>query len=1051
MLRKKIAIVFVCALLVISAVGISAFADTGAVVLNSNDFTSGNGICGAQNAKASDGVNYGQSALTRKNGVDGGKYAVFHPTLTGDNPAHGFVQVKYSDIYLRSTDDVEYFILEFDFATESQYLDKLEFEFIGKDASAKSVFGNEKPYVSTDMNGKFTVNSAGNTLELEQERGKWQHMTFVVKAERNDEAGTGSVNSMIYTYCNGNFVGAGKIFKNDAVYMHSLRISQIKGRQVNETDTFCFDNLKVTKLTGAYTGNLSSVLADSSRSLKEFDLATYKDGYVFPKTAAIAKIGDEYYSTVSELETAMKVGDEITVLANMYETLNISCECSIYNPDGYSFTYGADDFEKAETQDTISFLEPFSSVEVTWHLGDRTEKQTYTERVIPTPPAYDLTLDVDGIVWKAVGFSKSEGGAAVSDLGFVSPYNNEFWLVYEKPVAYSLNHAQSKTYAYSHIETVSLISDAQSGDTVYLLDDIHTAAAFNVSSKTLTIDLGEHTLHMAEGGSGDMFTVGAGGNLTVKNGNIEAYKNGRIPVGSTSVVRRRIFVTSAESSSLTVSNLKIDACKMIAIIKNGNATFDKCEIDFTKDYDNMIDLYSNSNNDAPTTLNFKDCNIKAYKTIVNVYKPSGVTNNNAVINASGCYMKTNERVFATEAAGAVTINGGEYDCQYLFGKLNTNKDATAFISEGTLLNFTVLDEKGALKLNLDGGAVARINDDTDYDYTVTKSYAKIDWIWPDESRSETWQLGDMPICPFELPESTREVKYDVPEIVPVQNAATYTLKTTQNFETKISAELGMSYSLNFYVSEINFKSLKIGNLSYTMKDAKVVKLDGKTYYKFNTGAIAAADSANTVAVTVTVPSALGDRQYRYELNLLKYIDTILSGGYSYDTYRLALSVLGCIKAQLPEGYTNRIYSNIVEKYNTDAVLSEIENENTDISAVASAIDSASVVKENGIAYRLSLNPAFTGTIRVCYTFGSRQRTDVFNIVGGSYGANKFVEIHTDAAAFADGVKIFVGEASATVDISTCKAQTDSADLDDLSAIYAYSKEVKKYIDGSKEG
>ena len=78
MLKKKIAAAFLCAVLLILAVGMSAAADNGAVVLNSADFTSGNGICGAQNAKASDGVNYGQSALTRKTGADGGKYAVFH-------------------------------------------------------------------------------------------------------------------------------------------------------------------------------------------------------------------------------------------------------------------------------------------------------------------------------------------------------------------------------------------------------------------------------------------------------------------------------------------------------------------------------------------------------------------------------------------------------------------------------------------------------------------------------------------------------------------------------------------------------------------------------------------------------------------------------------------------------------------------------------------------------------------------------------------------------------------------------------------------------------
>lgn len=833
--------------------------------------------------------------------------------------------------------------------------------------------------------------------------------------------------------------------------MHSLRISQINGRQVDATDTFCFDNLKVTKLTGAYSGNLSSVLADTSKSLKEFDLAVYKDGYVFPKTAAIARVGDVNYSTVSDLEAALKAGDEITLLANVYDKIDIPCECSVYNPNGYTFTYDAGAFEKAESDSTVSFLEPFDSVEVTWHLGDKTEKQTYTERVIPTPPDYESTVDVNGVAWKAVGFSKTDGGEVIADLGVVSPYNKEFWLVYAEPIAYAVHKNQTRSYAYASSEVNALISDAQDGDTVLMLRDIATSASFTVSSKTLTLDLDGHTLHMAEGGSGDMFTVGANGSLTVKNGRIEAYKNGRIPAGGTSVVRRRVFATVADTSVLLASKLQLDACKMLAVISSGCASFEKCVIDFTKDYDNMIDLYANNSTASPTTLNFKDCSIEAYKTIVNVYKPSSVSNNNAVINAENCDMKTNERVFATEAAGAVTINGGRYDCQYLFGKLNTNKEATAYISEGVLLNFSVLDEKGALKINLDGGAVARINDNSGYKYTVTKKSAKISWIWPNKTVNETWRVGDMPICPLELPESTGAVRYEIPQIVTVNGPASYVLKTSENFETKISAELGMRQSLNFYVSEMNFTSLKIGTASYAKTDALIVEVGGKTYYKFNTGPIEASKSANDIEVSVTVPSAFGEKTYRYSINLIKYLDEILSGAYSYETYRVALSVLGCIKAQLPDDYENKTYSDIAKKYNTDAVLAEIKSSGADISAIASAVSGASVSMNSGIAYRIDFNPSFTGQIKLTYTLNGAERTDTLNVVAGSCNASKFIDVYTDAAAFASGIKVSVADTCATVDLSVCDSLAGGANRDKLAAIYAYSTEVKKYVDESKEG
>ena len=370
---------------------------------------------------------------------------------------------------------------------------------------------------------------------------------------------------------------------------------------------------------------------------------------------------------------------------------------------------------------------------------------------------------------------------------------------------------------------------------------------------------------------------------------------------------------------------------------------------------------------------------------------------------------------------------------------------------GTLLNFNVLDEKGAMNLDLGGGAVARINDDTGYKYTVAEKTARISWVWPGKTINETWRVGDMPICPLRVPENTREIKYDIPQIVPVESSATYTLKIAQNFETKISAELGMSYSINFYVSEINFKSLSIGDASYTMRDAKIVEVDGKTYYKFNTGPISATGSVNSIQVLITLQSAFGEKQYRYDLNLLTYLDGILSGTYSYDTYRLALSVLGCIKSQLPEGYTNRVYNNIAKKYNTDTVLSEIKGSGTDLSAVSSAIRSVTVVNENGIAYRLSLNSAFSGEIKAVYTLGGKECTDTFKIVSGKYSNKAYVDIVTDAAAFAEGFKIFVGDAGVSIDAELCKSQTNGVTADQLAAIYAYSVEVKKYVNGSKEG
>ena len=1035
--------IFCLVVLMITTFALMAFAENGATVLNNESFTNGLGVANAQNAGG-----HGQSRAEVRLGADGGKYGVFYPTLTGTNPGHSFLEVNYADVYLGVNDDVRYFILEFDVATESQYVNLMEFEFIGKNTEGNSVFGKTKPSIKKNTEGEWTINAV-NSYKMEQERGVWQHLTFIVDVVRNDANGVGSVGSMLYTYHNGNFVGAGQLSQNDFVYLHSMRISYLNGKPVDSSDIFCIDNIKATKISDSYSGNLSSVLSDSAKSLKDFDLSNYKEGYVFPKTAPIAKIGENKYSSVSEIEEALTVGDELILLGNVYDTLNIPCECSIYNPDGYIFNYNAGEYTAYEGESTISFIEPFDSIEVIWHLGDKTEKVVYNAPSVATPPAFSGTFEMGGLVYKAIGFSKNEGGEVVADLGYVSPYNKEFWLVYDAPTAYVLHAGGTKTYAYGDGELEGLIRNTVNGDTVNLLCDATVSAAFSVNGKAITVDLGGYTLTMDEKSAGDMFTVGSGGDLTVKNGTIDAYRNGRIPTGSTSIVRRRLFVTSAVNSSFTANSLTINASKMIAIVKDGTATFDSCEIDFTNDYENMIDLYSNNDNSKPTTLNLKNCNIDAYKTVVNVFKPSSVTNNNAVINSENCRITTVERIFATEAAGSVTVRGGEYKCQYLFGKLNTNPDAVAYISEGTRLAFSRLDEKGALNLELDGCAVARTNDPV-YPYTVTKDHATIKWVWPNATEREVWKVGELPTCPFEIPENTREIRYNLADIVPVTDSVDYILTTSQNFKTKMSLELGMDYSLNFYVSEIDFNYVKIGDFSYGEGDAKLVTVDGAPYYKFNTGALTAEECTKTLSATVAVPSAFGEKTYNFNLNVAKYLDEILSGGYGYRAYNLALSALAVIDYGVPEESVSVYYENIVKKYNTDAILTAIADTDSGIGNISSAIKSAYVTDEGRIAYRLELNSEFSGNMIVTYTLGGKEFNNTVTVKSGKYNGKEYVDFYTDAAEFNKGIKITVGNNTGSVDVAYCSKQEKGIVEDRLVALYSYSKQAEKYLSESED-
>lgn len=1041
--RRIFAVLLVCAVLAVGFASFSASAADGVVLLNDDDYTSSLGVSKAANASHSGG--FAQTIMERRDGADGGGYAIYYPTVTGTNPAHGFIDVNYSDVYLNSTDDVKYFILELDVATETQYVDGTEFEFIGKDSSGSSVFGKTKPAIKTDSSGEWTINANGS-VKMEQERGRWQHLTFVIETVLNGTDGTGSVDSMIYTYHNGNFVGSGNVFRKDAVYLHSLRISYPSGIEVDSTDTICVDNLKVTKITDSYRGNLPSILSDPSKSLTEFDCASYTENYVFPKSAAIAKIGDKAYSCVSDIEAALKAGDTLTVVGDVIDTLNVSCEFMVYNPDGCEFSYDASDLGVYKTDDTVSFINSLSPVEVKWHIGEQIKTDVYNTPAVITIPDYDEYQVIGGIQYKAIGFSRSEGGEIVTDLGYSSSFNNEFWLVYEAPTSYAAHSDGSRTYAYSDAEFDSLMLNSKNGDVISLLADTvacstDNKAAYTVTGKEITIDLAGFELAMSDSNNYNMFEIGNGGKLTVKNGSIDAPRNGRIPEGATSIYRRYIFFVdyAADGAQVIADNLDINACKMIAVIKTGTATFKDCRIDFTKDYENMIDLYSSDNVDAPPTLNLIGCDIDTYKTVVNTYKPSSITENISVINITDCDITTLERIISAETVGSVEVNGGRYKCQYFFGKENKNPRPTVKISEGTEICCDKMDEKGKLSILYDSALARRNNDE--YPYVVTRNYSTITWKVFDKKVTELWQNGQVPECPLDVPSNTREVRYDFPEIVPASGMMIYNLEVSANFTVKMAMKLGMNPSFNVYIPEMNINEVTINEKTHKVADMEKVLVDGYSYYKTSIEFSDASKYLNENTVKVSVGSAIGEKTFEAKASAIGYIEKILLGNYGDKAYDLALSALLMIREMNPDSENEALLS--LAKYKTDRVLAPIENKGASISAFGAVISSVQLVTDGKVYFRINLNPSYSGDVSFELSDCGELCKKTYTVSGGKVDGNAYIDLEADAVSLIDGIAVSAVGESGRFDIYYAVAGKDDSSI--VRAIYAYAKCASAYV------
>ena len=1046
-MKKRIiaaAIVLVLTATLALSLTVSA-ASAGVKTLINDSFTGGLTSTKEANNKG-DGSYGSQSDMVTVTGTDGGKYGVFFPTLTGTNPAHAFMATSWEKTYVGPDDDVRYFIYEIDLTTETQYTSGIYFEFITRIVSGSSTTLNAVKYLTVNetASGNQLI-SGSTTVAAGSERGVWQHISFVVDITRNNANGTGSKNSTVYVYVDGELINKQNAFRSkDITYIDSMRFSIETGKAVDVTDTMCVDNVRVTKLTDDYKGNLASVLADPSRNLAEADCVAYTENYVYPTTRAIARIGDKSYSRVSEIEAALKPGDMLTVLGDIKDTLHIPCEMTIINEGGYTVNYNKNGFTEYKTAATVSFIEAFDSLDVTFHLGDEIKTVTYTEPAIIVAPEYDATVTVGGIVCKAMGFSRTEGGEVITDLGIASPYNKEFWLVYESPVAYAAHADGTRSYAYTDAELGTAISTAADGDVINLLTDatICTGGTYKINAKSLTIDLGGNTVELADGVSGDIFTLGKGGKLTVRNGEFDIKNNGRIPSasGATSISRNRLITISSGSTdaSFTAEGVTVRAAKMLALIQAGTCSFTDCLIDFTNDYENMIDLYP-STAATPTTLNMTRCEVYAFKTIVNTYKPSSVSVYDTRINFTDCIMDTDERIITLESLGTAVIDGGKYTCQYFFGKANANSASRAVFTEGTAFNFDEFTDSGTPAVDCGGGVIARQNGDMPY--VVAAKYSDITWKVFTSKITERWANGETPVCPLDVPKDTRAVRYSFPTVTEANGSRTYTLSASANFTPKTRLVLGSDLSINIYIPEMDFTSVRIGKTTYAQRNCTTVLLDGVPHYKFNTGTIDPMFAASTIKFTVSAVGYSGNVSFSTEISLAEYAERLLCEAPDTETYKLALSILSYAEEsaqdQLPA--TLEVY---LAKYNTDSVKLAAPKADAPLpDGIRAAIGSTELVTDGGCAVRLGFNTSYTGQVTVTYMYGGKECTKTLNVVNGNADSAAYVDIVTDATALIDGITVTVGGASATVSIGMLDYDKPAV----LDALYTYAKCAAAYL------
>jgi len=235
---------------------------------------------------------------------------------------------------------------------------------------------------------------------------------------------------------------------------------------------------------------------------------------------------------------------------------------------------------------------------------------------------------------------------------------------------------------------------------------------------------------------------------------------------------------------------------------------------------------------------------------------------------------------------------------------------------------------------------------------------------------------------------------------------------------------------------------------YTITDMKLVLLDGMPYYKLSLDADGSSGFIEKKTVTVTLSTARGTEAFNYTVSVSDYIEKIILDSPEFETYNLAISILGYMKAAVPEAKRSASFENMAAKYNTDSILYPIikDSENSDKS---SAIDKCELVLNDGIAkFRLNFNPDFTGKLELCYLLGGVSVIKSAEIASGVSDGKSYVDLDVDILSMAEGIKVSVGTDGHLYGIADCYSE-DSENKDVVHAIYCYAKCAKAYLEGKE--
>ena len=482
--------------------------------------------------------------------------------------------------------------------------------------------------------------------------------------------------------------------------------------------------------------------------------------------------------------------------------------------------------------------------------------------------------------------------------------------------------------------------------------------------------------------------------------------------------------TDGAESSLVAKNAKFISAYENLISVNGSATgtssFDGCT------FYSPVSLFNSSS--PKHQISFKGCSF-----IGNVGTlPSNVTVEDCKASSMYAFSQNSEVARINQTA---SIDVTTYNFTY-------NQDGS--VNSGSYNAKTVINEKILYLFQTIG---------------ANTEYANITWdaeavLGEGEKITEKWLIGETPISPIPIPDSTGIYRYAFPGVKKITDttATTYTLKAYANFGIKANLTLSDSFAFNIYVPADVWASVNSTKIGGAAKEATATEIDGTDYYLIShpIKANAAKDGFDFVNNLDGYNGTAFDQPYTFSIP--DYMDRVING----DAYTTQAQEL--IKAT--QNYINAVY-NYDEVQNESNVIDTTytpdDKKKGKLKGKFDELTNAELVLGDAIKIRFNANTTVAMTLVVPCQDGTKATSKTITVNATvdddnwkQNGNVYYYDIALPVRFLNDGIKVTIGNDTATFYLDdyiryVIENRSDETDLVALvKAIGSYSAEANAY-------